>query len=210
MLPYLGLNLDTDLFTPAQGYDGIGIGVGNGVYSIGTYGGWPWQDGTKADMWANTDPWVNWFDAQAFSTPTDYFLYLIDESDDYPQIEQWAQWMDNNPGPGQRLMSLATISLPDAMDNTPSLDIPTSGAGFGITSEWENALAALRADPSKHFYPFNLQTRHGEHMGQFTGRYIDVYIIFQPVYTQFHFYPKTASKTSYHFYRKAGYRLFRI
>jgi len=147
--------LNGELFTPAQGYDGVGIGVGNGVYSIGTYGSWPWQDGTEADMWANTDPWVNWFDNQAFATPTDYFLYLIDESDDYPQIEQWAQWMDNNPGPGQRLMSLATISLPEAMDNTPSLDIPTSGAGFGITSDWENALAALRADPSKHFFMYN-------------------------------------------------------
>ncbi len=156
--------LSGELFTPAQGYDGAasstyvrsgGIGVGNGVYSIGTYGSWSWQDGTEADMWANTDPWVNWFDNQAFSTPTDYFLYLIDESDDYAQIEQWAQWSDNNPGPGQRLMSMATISLPEAMANTPSLDIPTSGAGFGITDEWENALAALRADPSKRFFMYN-------------------------------------------------------
>ena len=147
--------LNGELFTPAQGYDGVGVGVGNGVYSIGTYGSWPWQDGTEGDMWTNTDPWVNWFDAQAFATPTDYFLYLIDESDDFPQIEQWAQWMDNNPGPGQRLMSMATIALPDAMANTPSLDIPTSGAGFGITSEWENGLAALRADPSKRFFMYN-------------------------------------------------------
>jgi hypothetical protein len=147
--------LNGETFTPAQGYDGVGIGVGNGVYSIGTYGSWSWQDGSEADMWANTDPWVNWFDAQAFVTPTDYFLYLTDESDDYPQIEQWAQWMDNNPGPGQRLMSMATISLPDAMANTPSLDIPTSGAGVGITSEWENALASLRANPSKRFFMYN-------------------------------------------------------
>ena len=147
--------LNGELFTPAQGYDGVGIGVGNGVYSIGTYGSWPWQDGAQADMWAHTDPWVNWFDAQVFTTPTDTFLYLIDESDDYPQIEQWAQWMDNNPGPGQRLMSMATISLPEAMANTPSLDVPTSGAGFGITSDWENALAALRADPSQRFFMYN-------------------------------------------------------
>ena len=147
--------LSGETFTPAKGYDGVGVGVGNGVYSIGTYGSWSWQDGTEADMWANTDPWVNWFDAQAFATPTDYFLYLIDESDDYPQIEQWAQWMEDNPGPGQRLMSLATLPLPDAMANTPSLDIPTSGAGIGITSDWENALAALRADPSKRFFMYN-------------------------------------------------------
>ncbi|NIO70704.1 MAG: hypothetical protein GTN71_17145, partial [Anaerolineae bacterium] len=106
--------LNGELFTPARGYDGVGVGVGNNVYSIGTYGSWSWQGGTQADMWANTDAWVNWFDTQAFTTPTDYFLYLIDESDDYPQIEQWAQWINNNPGPGQRLMSLATIDLPTA------------------------------------------------------------------------------------------------
>lgn len=143
------------LFTPARDYDGAGVGVGNNVFSIGTYGGWPWRGGTEQDMWTNTDAWVNWFDAQAFATPIDSFLYLIDESDNYPQIEQWAQWMDNNPGPGRRLMSMATIPLPEAMANTLSLDIPTSGAGFGITADWENALAALRADPSKRFWMYN-------------------------------------------------------
>jgi hypothetical protein len=143
------------LFTPTRGYDGPGVGVGNNVVSIGTYGSWSWQSGSQADMWANTDAWVNWFDSQAFATPTEYFLYLIDESDNYPQMEQWAQWMDNNPGPGRRLMSMATIPLPQAMANVPSLDIPTSGAGFGITSDWENALAALRADPTKRFFLYN-------------------------------------------------------
>ena len=144
-----------ELFTPARGYDGVGLGVGNNVYSIGTYGSWAWQEGTEADMWANTDPWVNWFDTQAFTTPTEYFLYLIDESDDYPPIEQWAQWMDDNPGPGQRLMSMATIALPTAATNTPSLDIPASGAGFGITEVWQNAADSYLANPAKRFYMYN-------------------------------------------------------
>jgi hypothetical protein len=143
------------LFTPERGYDGPGIGVGNNVFSIGTYGGWSWRDGTRADMWANTDAWVDWFEAQDFTTPTDYFLYLIDESEDYPQIETWARWMDENPGPGRRLMSMATLPLPAAMAHVPSLDIPTSGADIGITSEWESALAALRADPGKRFWMYN-------------------------------------------------------
>ena len=33
-----------------NGYDGSGVGVGNNVYSIGTYGGWSWNTGTEADM----------------------------------------------------------------------------------------------------------------------------------------------------------------
>ncbi|MBW2112635.1 MAG: DUF4091 domain-containing protein, partial [Deltaproteobacteria bacterium] len=114
-----------------------------------------WQDGTEEDMWANTTAWVNWFDQKTFATPTDYFLYLIDESGDYPQTEQWARWMDSNPGPGRRMMSLATIPLPHAMDHVPHLDIPTSGSGIGITSQWETALENLRKDASKRFFMYN-------------------------------------------------------
>jgi len=147
--------LNGELFTPERGYDGIGVGVGNNVYSIGTYGGWFWQDGDEADMWANTDAWVNWFNEQAFDTPTDYFLYLIDESDDYTQIEQWAQWMNNNPGPGQRLMSMATIDIADAAEHTPSLDIAAFGSGFGITDLYQAAADTYINDPDKCFYVYN-------------------------------------------------------
>jgi uncharacterized protein (TIGR01370 family) len=147
--------LNGELFTPARGYDGVGVEVSNNVYSIGTYSSWPWQEGTQEDMWANTDAWVNWFDAQVFTTPTDYFLYLIDESEDYPQIEQWAQWIENNPGPGQRLMTMATIDLPTAAENTPSLDIPTSWYSVGLTDAWQNAADSYAAHPDKRFYMYN-------------------------------------------------------
>ena len=147
--------LSGELFTLTRGYDGVGVGVGNNVYSIGTYGSWPWQDGTQEDMWANTDAWVNWFDAQAFTTPTNYFLYLIDESDDYPQIEQWAQWIEDNPGPGQRLMSMATIGLPTAAVETPSLDVPTSWYSVDLIDVWQNAVDSYAANPDKRFYMYN-------------------------------------------------------
>jgi len=147
--------LNGELFTPARGYDGVGVGVGNNVYSIGTYGSWSWQGGTEADMWANTDAWVDWFDSQAFTTPTDYFLYLIDESEEYQQTEDWAGWINNNPGPGQRLMSMATIPLPTAAANTPALDIPASWVALGITDEWQSAADSYQADPDKRFYLYN-------------------------------------------------------
>ena len=63
---------------------------------------------------------------------TDYFLYLIDESPNTAQTEQWAQWILQNPGPGQRLRSMATISLPTAAAKTPSLGIPTSFLEVGV------------------------------------------------------------------------------
>jgi len=147
--------LSGELFTAAQGYDGLGVGVGNNVYSIGTYGSWPWQADSQAEMRANTDAWVDWFEDHAFATPTDYFLYLIDESDDYPQIEQWAGWINDNPGPGRRLMSMATTPLPTAAANTPALDIPTSWYSVGLADEWQTAAEAYQADPDKRFYLYN-------------------------------------------------------
>jgi hypothetical protein len=147
--------LNGDLFTPARGYDGVGIGVGNNVYAIGIYGSWPWQDGSREDMWMNSDAWVNWFDTQQFATPTEYFLYLVDESDDYPQIEEWARWLNDNPGPGQRLMSMATIDLPVAAESALSLDIPTSLASFGIPEEWQSGVDSYLEDPAKRFFAYN-------------------------------------------------------
>jgi len=150
--------LNGNLFTRARGYDGPGAATGNNVYSIGTYGSWSWvwSEDSEADMWSNTDAWVNWFDAQAFTTPTEYFLYLIDESDNFPQTEQWAQWIDNNPGPGNRMLSMATISSPtDWENNTPSLDIPTSSVAMGITDLWENATQRLVQNSNKRFYYYN-------------------------------------------------------
>lgn len=148
--------LNGALFTYARGYDGVGVGAGNNVYSIGTYGSWPWQEGgAQAEMWTNTDAWVNWFDSQAFTTPTDYFLYLIDESEEYSQTEKWADWINSNPGPGGRLMSMATTPLPTAVISTPALDIPTSWVALGITDEWQNAVDSYQADPDKRFYLYN-------------------------------------------------------
>ena len=147
--------LNGELFTASRGYTGPGAGVGNNVFSIGTYGSWSWQDGSREDMWSNTDLWVDWFDAQAFSTPTEVFLYLIDESDDFAQTEQWAKWMDENPGSGSRLMSMATVSLPSKLSEIPSLDITASWAGIGITDVWQNAADTISADPTKRLYLYN-------------------------------------------------------
>ena len=149
--------LNGELFTLAEGYDGVGVGEGNNVYVIGAYGGWPWEGSGESDMWINSDAWVDWFDHQNFTTPTDYFIYLIDESEDYHQIEQWAQWIDGNPGPGRRLKSFATIDLPVAIVETPSLDVPCSGAGVGITDLWNNAVATQKGKPEGMFYMYNSQ-----------------------------------------------------
>ena len=147
--------LTGSLFTSQNGYDGPGVGIGNNIYSIGTYSSWPWYDGTKADMWTNTNAWVDWFDAQTFTTPTEYFLYLIDESTDYAQTEKWAQWINSNPGSGSRLMSFATIDLTNAVTNTPSLDIPAAWVQMAISEQYQSAADNIKADPNKRLYLYN-------------------------------------------------------
>ena len=147
--------LDGSLFTEKEGYAGTGIGVGNNVYSIGTYSHWPWKDGGKEVMQRNAKAWVEYFDTKKFKTPTDYFLYLIDESDDYQQIEQWASWVKTSPGPGSRLPTLATINLPEAMEKVPSLTLPCSALWFGKTEDWKKAVKHFHTTPGNDFYLYN-------------------------------------------------------
>jgi len=146
--------LNGELFTPPRGYQGPGVGTGNNVYSIGTYGSWPWSAGGQAEMWSNTDAWANWFNARTFTTPVDCFLYLIDESSDFPRIEQWARWINANPGPGRQILSLATLSLVDGVNQTPSLDIPDSGTATGVTADFQNAADSLLSSPDHRLWMY--------------------------------------------------------
>jgi hypothetical protein len=142
-----------DFFTAANGYEGPGERVGNNVYSVGTYGSWQSWGDSEQHMRQHSDGWASWFEA---NTPdTEYFLYLIDESSNYPQIETWSRCLAANPGPGRRLKSMATISLPHAVARTPSLLIPASGAGIGIPAEWEGPAAQYSHDAVRRFFLYN-------------------------------------------------------
>jgi hypothetical protein len=145
--------LNGNLFTAIQGYDGPGVGVGNNVYSIGTYGSWLWRALGQIAMNLHANAWVNWFTENAPNT--EYFLYLADESPDTRQIEIWARWMQNNPGPGQRLKSFATLNLPIAAQECPALDIPASTLTVGAQNVWGPLANVYAGDARKRFYMYN-------------------------------------------------------
>ena len=154
--------LSGELFTPERGYDGPGVGAGNNVYSIGTYTTWPWQDRDERAFHAAADRWVTFFETQNLVAPTDYFLYLLDESKEFQKIEQWAIWARRNPGPGKRLRTLATIDLPKAAERTPSLDIVASTPDLGMrepapsaSKSWRKAFEKIRGNPEKSFFLYN-------------------------------------------------------
>ena len=145
--------LDGSLFTPARGYDGPGVGRGNGVYSIGTYGSWGWKDGGEDAMRLHTDGWATWFAQNAPRTET--FLYLVDESPDTEQIERWASWMRKNPGPGRAIPSLATMPMPAAVRCCLSLDIAMSTLKVALTEDWTRAAMLARSQSGRRLYVYN-------------------------------------------------------
>ena len=118
--------LTGDLFTAKNGYDGPGVGVSSGIYSIGTYGSWRtkrWSPDSEADMVSNTDKWVNWFEGNF--PDVEYFLYLQDEpkEKDFATVEKWASWIKNNPGPGARMKTLVTSDIMKKTGKMPSVNI---------------------------------------------------------------------------------------
>src|SRR5439155_16561560 len=155
--------LNGTAFTAANGYDGPGVGVGNNIYSAGTYGDWG-QNADQATLNNLTNGVVTSVSPNV-TTPTDILFYLTDEPKpvQYTQVETWANEMLNNPGPGNQLRSFATVPLtaaagtPTQPAQMPSLDIPASRPGPSITSDWESA-AALYTNPSNprhQFYMYN-------------------------------------------------------
>lgn len=144
-------SLTGTLFTAANGYAGPGTSVGNNVYSIGTYGQWTWAN-TQAAFNTATNAWESWFEAN--SPATERFVYLIDESSNFTQTQQWANWMATNPGVGAKLKSMATLSALNAA-SVPSLNIPTSLFYSGDTATWQSAVTAIETAPGKEFWMYN-------------------------------------------------------
>ena len=144
---------DGSLFTAAEGYDGPGVGVGNDIYSIGSYSSWYWKDEGEAGMHTHTNNWENWF--QTNFPNVEHFLYLIDESNNFTQIEQWASWIESNPGIGGQLMSLVTTWVTNAFNEMPSVDIPASTGYLGDTIPVQTAVDYYLGRDDKRFYFYN-------------------------------------------------------
>lgn len=121
--------LDGSLYTPEHGYAGPGIGTAPGIFSIGTYGVWSWRDQDRSAMWQHTNAWATWF--HSYLPGTEYFLYLQDEpkEPDWPKNETWAEWMSENPGLGNTVPSVITISPVIARAAIPHLSIAMTGTG---------------------------------------------------------------------------------
>ena len=145
--------LNGTLYTPGNGYAGPGANTPEGIYSIGTYGTWGWRNGaTQAQMWEHSDNWVSWFSRNL--PETEYFLYLQDEPtpSDVPNVEKWARWVRENPGPGKNLLTMSTFSATRARNDMPSLSIPATGAGLGDCGLISDCDVSAVAQSSSDYY----------------------------------------------------------
>ena len=146
--------LSGSLFTAANGYDGPSVGVGNGIYSIGQYGSWNWQNAGRAGMWQHTNAWEQWFATNA--PGVEHFLYLIDESSNYPLVEQYASWMASNPDLGKNLKSFATMPADKAMTFVPDLNIAASTFAVADTLKYNTASSYFEnVSANKEFFMYN-------------------------------------------------------
>ncbi len=146
--------LNGSLFTAAKGYDGPGIGTGNGIYTVGTYGIWTWSHTDEQEMWDHTNAWESWFIANSPSTTR--YMFLEDEppASDYAQIQQWNKWIHENPGPGSTIRTFVATSLLDANSSLNGLASVGSTIGQGDTATWQTALDSWKAK-GKTFMMYN-------------------------------------------------------
>ncbi len=133
--------LDGSAYTPQYGYHGPGENQGEKLFPVGMYGS-PVLGGSRHEVQAESDKWVEWFEKNA---PTaKYFWYLIDEPGpvQFPWIKQRANWLKSNQGPGSKmpihLTRGYTEELKDQIDIWNEYD--------GVKLERQNELWALGKD----------------------------------------------------------------
>jgi len=155
-------------FTATSGYAGPGVGVGQDVYSIGTYGAIT-EGSTQSQFTDAFNGWETWFEAN--SPGTERFVYLCDEVDctqTTPTLSTQLQWWAAISGVGAKLHTMATQSLLEApatlSDPTSSWPFSqgttsTSGADVNGTSAVDQAAAdaVVAAEPTRRIFSYNGQ-----------------------------------------------------
>ncbi|TJY44125.1 DUF4091 domain-containing protein [Cohnella pontilimi] len=99
--------LNGDFYSRDNGYEGPGIGQGDRVFPIGMYGARVLGN-DPAQMQAEADKWVDWFEQSAWNGR--YFLYLIDEprASKFDWINEQVAIIKGSAGAGRRLPFFTT------------------------------------------------------------------------------------------------------
>jgi hypothetical protein len=155
--------LDGSAFTAANGYAGPGVGTGNGVFSIGTYGLMT-SGTTQSAFTTNFNNWESWFEAN--SAATERFVYLCDETacnTGTPDLPTQLGWWSAITGPGRNLHTMATQPLLDAVSTIlsdptsswPSSEGPSNRKNGYTSVDQDAADSVLAAEPTRRLFAYN-------------------------------------------------------
>lgn len=145
--------LDGSAFTPANGYHGIGEGIGEKIFPIGMYGAGV-MGNTKDSVQQQANLWVQWFKKNAPGTT--YFWYITDEPDStkYTWIKERAGWIKNNPGPGKAMPVYSTTAY--KKDLSSAIDIWAGYDGVDLAE-----LPLIRKNGGDHWFYNGNRPRYG-------------------------------------------------
>ncbi|MDW6023083.1 DUF4091 domain-containing protein [Mesorhizobium sp. BAC0120] len=140
------------LFSRANGYAGPGEGLGSDLFVVGLYGSWQslWGGSDQQTLRMHTSSWESWFHANF--PAVERLLYLADESPNFSQTEQWANWIKQGLDARPPLATLATANLVESLDKMPSVSVLASWIGVGDTSIWDAAVEKLRQTGRRLFF----------------------------------------------------------
>lgn len=134
-------------FTPAQGYEGPGEGIGYRIIPRSFYGpGRTFTD--RAEAWRAADEWMTFIGANAPKAYT--FLYMPDEPRraQFPEIVALADHLRANPGPGKRLPTFVTHA--HAPELATAIDI-----WCAVPSHYDLSRAASERSAGKQYWFYN-------------------------------------------------------
>ena len=120
-------------------------------------------DELRSELETRTDAWETWFQNNAPDTIR--YLYVDDEPavsfiNSGPRLPiEYAnlvsEFVANNPGPGGNLDTFITASPLDYDDELPITNILGTVIAQDPTVPWEEATAALNADPDRRYFMYN-------------------------------------------------------
>lgn len=155
--------LNGTLYTGTSNYAGLGYGIGEPVYSIGTYGGWQsanWSasatDGATG-FCTNVSNWSAYFRDNFPNTRA--WLYLTDEPTDFTSTNKWSTWMATTTTcqatGSYQIKAAVTASLP-ALTAAPYINNPISTEFLRYSSAtWESAASSYTTVGSTQMWRYN-------------------------------------------------------
>lgn len=137
-------------YTAGNNYDGPGAGVGNRVYSVGTYdqprtpqgtdngsvSGFTYSADTsvfRATWQSASTAWMTWFQSNAPEVLV--FKYMADEpgitdTGIFPDIRRKARWLKTGPGAGRFMLTLSTTNVRPDLRGSIDIWMGTGQCGY--------------------------------------------------------------------------------